>query len=212
VTEPLRQREPRVEDKPFLAFLRRQRCCVCGAPPRVHAAHVRMSSRAHGKRECGKAERPSDRWAVPLCVACHTDGPEAQHRIGEERFWRVSNLDPFAIATAFYAEHKGAKPMMAPGVECEFVLQGGRRRRPTPALDPELYAHPVVRPSKYRIRIKNSRKNSSRNFIFSTDKSGPKRKRASVSRAKVRRLKRKWPSRPLHGTTRWPKRKMRSGR
>jgi hypothetical protein len=102
----LRQRDPRVEDKPFLAFLRRQRCCACGAPPPVQAAHIRMGSIAHGKRPTGGGERPSDRWAVSLCVACHMDGPEAQHRIGEARFWRTQNLNPFAIAIRLYEEFK----------------------------------------------------------------------------------------------------------
>lgn len=102
----LRQRDPRVEDKVFLAFLRLQRCCACGAPPPVQAAHIRMSSLALGKREVGKAERPSDKWAVPLCVACHMDGPEAQHRVGEKMFWRVLNLNPCAIAIRLYEEFK----------------------------------------------------------------------------------------------------------
>jgi len=103
----LRQRELRVEDKPFLAFLRRQRCCVCGAPPPVQAAHVRMPSSLYGKRAVGKGERPSDFWAVPLCGACHLDGPEAQHKIGEARFWRAHDLDPFALAKRLYKEFKG---------------------------------------------------------------------------------------------------------
>ena len=98
------QRDPRVEDKAFLAFVRRQRCCVCGAPPPVQAAHIRMGSLAYGKRDTGRGERPSDCWTTPLCQSCHLDGPEAQHRVGEKRFWQMHNLNPFAIAIRLYAE------------------------------------------------------------------------------------------------------------
>lgn len=94
----LRQRQPRVEDPAFLAYLRRQRCCACGAPPRVQAAHLRMGSLAHDKRPTGTGEKPSDCWATPLCQECHLDGPQAQHRLGERRFWTLVGLDPFELA------------------------------------------------------------------------------------------------------------------
>ena len=102
----LRQREPRIEDKAFLVFVREQRCCVCGAPPPVQAAHIRMASLAHGKRETGRGERPSDKWTVGLCSDCHLDGPNAQHKMGEKRFWQSHNLNPFVIAQRLYAEFK----------------------------------------------------------------------------------------------------------
>jgi hypothetical protein len=98
----LRQRDPRVEDKAFLAYVRRQRCCVCGAPPPVQAAHIRMASPANNKRQTGKGERPSDKWCTPLCRECH----EVQHKMSEAWFWRYHDFDPFKIALGFYAEFK----------------------------------------------------------------------------------------------------------
>ena len=102
----LRQREPRVEDKAFLAFVRRQRCCVCGATPPVQAAHIRMGNLTRGKRPTGIGERPSDKFSVPLCVDCHLDGPEALHKLGEERFWQRVGMNPFVFAAALYEEFK----------------------------------------------------------------------------------------------------------
>jgi hypothetical protein len=100
----LRQRQPRIENKAFLAFVREQPCCACGSRQNVQAAHVRMASPAHGKRETGKGERPSDRFCVPLCAGCHMDDPGAQHKVGERHFWRSNDVDPFAVAAALYAE------------------------------------------------------------------------------------------------------------
>lgn len=104
VNEPLRQREPRVECPAFLAFVRTKPCRSCGHPAPSQAAHIRMASIACGKRDTGKGEKPSDRWAVPLCAECHLDGPEAQHKVGEQRFWYRVGTDPCSIAAALYAE------------------------------------------------------------------------------------------------------------
>ena len=38
--------------------------------------------------------RPGDRYAVPLCAACHTK----QHRIGELTFWSSLRIDPLNVA------------------------------------------------------------------------------------------------------------------
>lgn len=105
----LRQRQPRVECKAFLDFVRRRRCCVCGENPPSQAAHLRAGCPERGKRPTGLGERPDDRWAVPLCARCHLDGAGAQHRSGEERFWRRVNIDPFAAAAALYEEFEGGR-------------------------------------------------------------------------------------------------------
>lgn len=105
----LRQRQPRIADKPFLDFVRRQKCCVCGRWP-AEAAHVRMACPERGKRETGKGERPSDRWAVPLCSGCHREDRDAQHGGGERRFWERVGADPFAVAERLYAEFTGRSP------------------------------------------------------------------------------------------------------
>jgi hypothetical protein len=184
----LRQREPRVEDKAFLAFVRARGCCVpaCGAPPRSHAAHVRMACPERGKRETGKGERPSDCWAVPLCHDCHQDGPAAQHKGAEAAFWRRVGVDPFALAVKLYDEFLDG--IIASGVSrVKRDVDSGR---------------------KSKVSSRPGARHRSSGF--------PKRpsqvKRAIDSAAKVRRPKRKWPSPPLRGMTRWPKRKMRRSR
>lgn len=98
------QRQPRIECPAFLAFVRRRPCCACGAPAPSQAAHVRMGCPTIGKRNAGIGEKPSDRWAVPLCADCHLDAPDAQHRVGERAFWARVGIDPFALATKLYAQ------------------------------------------------------------------------------------------------------------
>lgn len=100
----VRQRQPREECPAFLAFVRRRACCVCGAPAPSQAAHIRTACRTLGKRSTGLGEKPSDRWAVPLCSDCHLDSPQAQHRIGEYRFWTRVGINPFKLALMLYAQ------------------------------------------------------------------------------------------------------------
>lgn len=94
------QRQPRVKDKPYLAFVRRQPCMKCGTTQRVEAAHVRAGYPEAGWRPTGMAEKPDDRRTLPLCRDCHREGPGAQHRMNERQFW--ADLDvypPEACAT-----------------------------------------------------------------------------------------------------------------
>lgn len=104
----LRQREPRVKCPAFLAFVRREPCCACGASP-SQAAHVRMGCPAIGKRNAGIGEKPSDRWCVPLCRWCHLDSHQSQHNVGERVFWRNARLDPFELATKLWQRFEAAK-------------------------------------------------------------------------------------------------------
>lgn len=101
----LRQRQPRVENPAFLAFVRRKPCCVCGAPPRSHAAHIRMASLEHGKRETGAGEKASDQWTTPQCASCHLVD---QHGGSERAFWAKVGIDPFALALELYRSFAGA--------------------------------------------------------------------------------------------------------
>lgn len=103
----LRQREPRIENPGFLAYLRKQPCCACRAFPPSQAAHIRVGSVDYGKRATGAGEKPSDQWAVPLCAGCHLDGPGAQHRVGERVFWAKVAVDPFALALGLYKAFAG---------------------------------------------------------------------------------------------------------
>ena len=169
----LRQRDPRVECPAFLAFVRRHPCCACGAPPRSQAAHIRMGCLEIGKRPTGIAEKPSDRWAVPLCADCHLDAPDAQHNVGEKAFWKRVGINPFELATNLYAQFE--------------------RRRDRPA---------EVRDAVVARAVRMKRRRAKKAAHRQTHKSSPKKAKrpqlstaASVSRAKVRGPKRKWPSR-----------------
>jgi hypothetical protein len=89
----LRQREPRQRDERHLDFIRSLPCCICGGID-TEAAHIRTASLAHGKQHTGMAEKPSDKWALPLCNAHHRE----QHSMNEMAFWKKYEIDPFMLA------------------------------------------------------------------------------------------------------------------
>lgn len=99
----LRQREPRLVDPAYLRWLRKKPCCVCGKPAPSDAAHIRFGSEAYGKRNVGMAEKPDDRWAIPLCRECHT----SQHSENEQEWWRRKRMLPLLLARKFYSEFGG---------------------------------------------------------------------------------------------------------
>lgn len=68
----------------------------------MEAAHVRLGSIPHGKREVGAAEKPSDFWVVPLTPEAH----RTQHSGSEAYFWQANDIDPIVIAALLYA-HSG---------------------------------------------------------------------------------------------------------
>jgi hypothetical protein len=61
-----------------LAFVRLLPCVACGA----------------NGNGCGAGLKPGDRYAVPLCTACHAK----QYRIGELSFWSALRIDPLNVA------------------------------------------------------------------------------------------------------------------
>ena len=64
-----------------------------------------------GKRETGGAERPSDKWVVPLCRKHHDE----QHDSGNEiAWWASKNIDPFGLALALY--HASGDDEIAEGI------------------------------------------------------------------------------------------------
>jgi hypothetical protein len=71
-----------------LAFVRQLPCVACGKAAPSEAAHVRTGT------DGGVGVKPGDRYAVPLCAACHAK----QHRIGELSFWSVLSIDPVNVA------------------------------------------------------------------------------------------------------------------
>jgi hypothetical protein len=95
------QRRPRVTDETYLAYIRELPCLLCGKTP-VDAAHVRMAEPRLHKRQTGMGERPDDRWALPLCRACH----ERQHAGGERMFWEIRDVNPFAACLVLRLAHE----------------------------------------------------------------------------------------------------------
>jgi len=71
-----------------LAFVRQLPCVACGKAAPSEAAHVRTGT------DGGVGVKPGDRYAVPLCTACHAK----QHRIGELTFWSALRIDPLNVA------------------------------------------------------------------------------------------------------------------
>jgi len=71
-----------------LAFVRRLPCVACGKAAPSHAAHVRTGT------DGGTGMKPGDRYAVPLCAACHA----RQHQVGELTFWSALRFDPLNVA------------------------------------------------------------------------------------------------------------------
>jgi len=71
-----------------LVFVRQLACVSCGKAPPSEAAHVRTGT------DGGVRLKPGDRYAVPLCTACHA----RQHRIGELSFWSARRIDPLNVA------------------------------------------------------------------------------------------------------------------
>jgi hypothetical protein len=93
-------RQPREENPAYLAWVRTLPCTVCTRPGPNDPAHLRSAARQYGKRQTGMAEKPDDKWVLPLCRTHHTD----QHRHNELDWWaRQGFPDPFALATALYA-------------------------------------------------------------------------------------------------------------
>ena len=71
-----------------LAFIRLLPCVACGKAAPSEAAHVRTGT------DSGIGRKPGDRYAAPLCIACHAK----QHRVGELTFWSALRIDPVNVA------------------------------------------------------------------------------------------------------------------
>ncbi len=88
-------------DLPHCQCIRQLPCMKCGLEPCLEAAHVRMNSAAHGKRQA-LGKKPDSRWVVPLCSACHTRDPDSQHKLGEREFWDRLGINPLLVARALW--------------------------------------------------------------------------------------------------------------
>ena len=75
-----------------LVFVRQLPCVACGKAAPSEAAHVRTGT------DGGTGMKPNDRYALPLCAACHGK----QHRMGELTFWSALRVDPLNLATRLW--------------------------------------------------------------------------------------------------------------
>jgi len=91
------QKRPRKQDGKHLAWIRTLPCLVTSQYG-VEAAHIRYAAPAYGKRETGKAEKPDDRWTVPLSPEMH----RSQHDTNEQKFWEQHKIDPCQVALALH--------------------------------------------------------------------------------------------------------------
>ena len=92
-------KRPRIKDNEHLAFVRALPCCICGDDTSTEAAHLRAGNLDYGKRHTGMAEKPSDKFALPLCGRHHRE----QHSGTEVNFWTSSGVNPWVLALSLYA-------------------------------------------------------------------------------------------------------------
>lgn len=95
------KKRPREKDKGHLAWLSSLPCVITGKRP-VHVAHVRYADPVYGKPQTGMAEKPSDKWCVPLLATLHMGTPDSQHSQAERLFWARHGIDPLRIAASLY--------------------------------------------------------------------------------------------------------------
>jgi hypothetical protein len=135
----LRQRQPRVREPKYLAWLRKQSCaCGCGAPAPSDAAHLRSGSLKYGKLAAGMTEKPSDCWAMPLNRACHM----RQHAYGSEiEWWAAHGIpDPFARSMRYYAAYFSE----ASGKLGRATSASGKKRQPRARAEPRATQRPRI--------------------------------------------------------------------
>ena len=94
----MNQRRPREKSKSHRDFIGQLACIVCGDDTTTEAAHIRYSDSRAGKRNTGKAEKPHDRFTVPLCGRHHRE----QHTDKERDWWKAKGIDPIFYALALY--------------------------------------------------------------------------------------------------------------
>lgn len=110
-------RDPRERDRVYLGWVARLPCVAClvrGTMTReVQVAHLRAGSEAHGKRPTGGAEKPSDRWTLPLCQPHHTGDRRKvdliQHDMNELEFWAAHGIDPFGLCVELRAAYEAGR-------------------------------------------------------------------------------------------------------
>lgn len=74
------------------AWVRGFACCACGSSTAIECAHVRIGT------DGGMGQKPSDRWCISLCKACHT----YQHQFGEPALQHRYSISMKAMAEEFF--------------------------------------------------------------------------------------------------------------
>lgn len=99
-----KRREQRIRCPGHLAFVRSFACCVPNCrETTIEAAHVRTGT------DGGLGLKPSDFWAVSLCVGHHAQ----QHGMGEAPFEQRHGIDLKALAQEFAAKSPHRKKWAA---------------------------------------------------------------------------------------------------
>lgn len=114
-TKPEKKARGRARDNGHLEAIRQLPCInpKCRRDPAGVAAHVRFACAETGKANPGMQAKPDDQFTVPLCTACHTDGPGAQHQGNERAFWERINIDPLKACQALYSASPNVEHMRA---------------------------------------------------------------------------------------------------
>lgn len=114
-TKPVKPKHGRVRDNAHLDAIRQLPCInpLCRRDPAGVAAHVRFACADTGKSATGMQVKPDDCFTVPLCAACHTDGPGAQHQGNEREFWERIKIDPLKASAALYDASPNVEAMRA---------------------------------------------------------------------------------------------------
>lgn len=109
-------RDPRWRSPPYLGWIAGLPCIAHMARTaqikhEVQVAHVRASyPEEEGWREVGKGEKPHDWRTLPLCVRCHLDGPEAQHKSNEAEWYERLGIYPPDVCAALMVAYQAGMP------------------------------------------------------------------------------------------------------
>jgi hypothetical protein len=94
-------KRPRQTSAGHLEWLRTLPSVVRGTGP-IEAAHIRFGDPRYAKPKVGMAEKPDDKFALPLAADQH----RAQHAGSERAFWDKHGIDPVLVAALLWL-HSG---------------------------------------------------------------------------------------------------------